>query len=174
MGNNHHMILCRFAHCSWSMSIFGFSGWFATGIGREYLPLLSGTLGALIGAFLAVGLGRLSPKMRIVVVAALIALTIPICEYMSRSFGGSDNPLIIADEIFTFPLATIALPVRHHPALIVVALICNRVFDIFKPPPARAAEQLGGGFGIVLDDVVANSWTLLLGVIGWRLWCNRR
>ena len=46
-----------------------------------------------------------------------------------------------------------------------------RIFDQFKPWPARRAERLGGGAGIVLDDVVAGAWgaavLLLARALGW-------
>jgi phosphatidylglycerophosphatase A len=40
-------------------------------------------------------------------------------------------------------------------AVAVVAFLFFRLFDIVKPPPARQAERIGGGVGIMLDDLFA-------------------
>ena len=54
---------------------------------------------------------------------------------------------------------------------LVAGVIAFRIFDQFKPWPARAAERLGGGAGVMLDDVAAGIWgaaVLLAGrALGW-------
>ena len=56
------------------------------------------------------------------------------------------------------------------PALI-AGVVLFRIFDQFKPWPARAAERLGGGAGVMLDDVAAGAWgaAVILGAraLGW-------
>ena len=55
----------------------------------------------------------------------------------------------------------------------VVGFLLFRVFDIIKPPPARALERLHGGWGIMADDFAAGlyAWVALQGVLwlapGW-------
>ena len=55
-------------------------------------------------------------------------------------------------------LANFAGPAGVAPA--VAAFILFRFFDIIKPYPARRAERLPGGYGVVLDDVVAGLYSL--------------
>jgi phosphatidylglycerophosphatase A len=54
---------------------------------------------------------------------------------------------------------------------LITGVVLFRIFDQWKPWPARAAERLGGGAGVMLDDVVAGVWGAgLLGVaraLGW-------
>jgi len=103
----------------------------------------------------------------------LILVAIPISEHGERFFASKDASVIVADELLTFPLATIGLPVHQHPVMLAGIFMTNRIVDWTKPPPARAAESIPGGVGIVLDDVVASLWTLLIFTIGWR-WYRRQ
>lgn len=147
--------------------------WFATGFGAGALPWAPGTAGALIGVVPAVAMGRLRRRTRLVVAIVLIAAAMPICSAGSAALGGHDSRRIVADELLTFPLVTAMLPIAHRPAPLAAAFVASRLLDVAKPPPALAAEQLPGGIGIVMDDVVACLWTVVLGhavSAGWRRW----
>ncbi|MFP3983649.1 MAG: phosphatidylglycerophosphatase A [Desulfurivibrionaceae bacterium] len=143
-------------------------GWLATGLGLGYVPLIPGTAGAIAGVVPAVVMGRQRWGKRLITTVVLVVLAVPVCEYGSQIYGGDDDPRIVADELLTMPVATVALPVSRHPALLAGVFFTSRVLDNLKPPPARAAQRLHGGIGIVLDDVAANIWTLALGLIWWR------
>ena len=151
----------------------GLAGWLAIGLGLGYVPLIPGTAGALGGVIFSVASSRLLPWAQVLVAAALVAVAVPLCEYGSLNYGGIDDPRIVADELLAFPVATVALPIRHHPVLLACVFTISRMLDAIKPFPADTAELLPGGMGIVLDDVVTNAWTLLFGLIGWR-WYQRR
>ncbi len=160
-------------HPVFGISVDDVVGWLAIGFGLGHLPLLRGTAGAMGGIVLSVAISRFRPRAQVLVVAALVALAIPVCEYGSLTHGGGDDHRIVADELMVFPLATIGLPIRQHPGLLVGVFITSRLLDGIKPPPARSAELLPGGVGIVLDDAVANLWTLLIWSLG-ILWHRRR
>ena len=147
--------------------------WLATGFGLGSVPVIPGTAGAAAGLLLAVGLSRLGWRMRVVVAIALVALAIPICDRGSRTLEGHDDVRIVADEMLTFPVATVALPVRGHPGLLAATFLVSRALDGIKPPPARHAERLPGGLGVVLDDLTANLWAAMLGVAGWRIYLRQ-
>ena len=147
--------------------------WLATGLGLGCTPWLPGTAGALAGAVAARAIGRLRARARLPATLAMVVVALPVCTLGDRALPG-DDPRIVADELLTFPVATLALPVRRHPGLLAAVFVGSRVLDGLKPPPARAAEGLGGGVGIVLDDVVANVWTLVLALAGWHAWKLRR
>jgi len=58
-----------------------------------------------------------------------------------------------------------------------VAFVVNRLMDIVKIPPARQAQFLYGGWGIVLDDVISSLYALALnhvifhfGTLWWGWW----
>lgn len=143
------------------------------GLGLGCVPLIPGTAGALGGILLSLLISRLSITKQVIAVALLIIVAIPISEYGENYFATKDAPSIVADELLTFPLATIGLPVHQHPVMLAGIFMTNRIIDWTKPPPARAAESLPGGVGIVLDDVVASLWTLLVFSIGWQ-WYRRQ
>jgi len=93
---------------------------------------------------------------------ALIALAVgvPAGTVVARESGTEDPQHVVIDEVAGQWIALIACPVDwKHP---LVALALFRLFDIFKPPPARQLEDLPGGWGIMLDDVAAGLYALLV------------
>jgi phosphatidylglycerophosphatase A len=75
--------------------------------------------------------------------------------------GEHDSGRIVVDEIVGFLTATVLLEITL-PRLI-VAFFLFRLFDIFKPPPARYFDrQVPGGVGVVLDDVCAGIYANLI------------
>jgi phosphatidylglycerophosphatase A len=147
-------------------------GMLAISFGLGCVPLIPGTAGALGGIILSLMICRLSIRKQLIAVTLLILVAIPICDYGETYFDGKDASQIVADELFTFPVATIGLPIHQYTVMLAGIFMTNRIIDWTKPPPARAAESLPGGVGVVLDDVVASLWTLLLFSIGWR-WYRR-
>lgn len=141
---------------------------FAAGFGIGYLPYAPGTAGGLLGAVLAVGLHRLRRNMLLPANALLIMASVLVCEYATQNTAVKDPSFIVADEILTFPLATLTLPIRHQPLVLAGVFLTSRIVDTVKPPPIAALEQVPGGFGVVLDDVAANLLTLL----AWFAFCR--
>lgn len=94
--------------------------------------------------------------------AALVALAIgiPAGTIVARESQTEDPQHVVIDEAIGQWIALIACPADWvHPLL---ALALFRLFDIFKPPPARQLEDLPGGWGIMLDDVAAGLYALLV------------
>lgn len=115
----------------------------------------------MVGIPLSLALNRLaadSPVLALLTLAAFTALGIWAADRAEPIFGEKDSPKIVVDEIAGFMIANFAAPERLAP--LVAAFILFRFFDIIKPYPARRAERLPGGFGVVLDDVVAGLYTL--------------
>jgi phosphatidylglycerophosphatase A len=104
-------------------------------------------------------------QIALAVVLALIA--VPICGVAEEYSARKDDGRIVADEYLTFPLCVLGLPWPAHPWLLAVAFVTNRLLDIVKPPPARQAQALHGGLGIVLDDTVSSLYALALNHIIW-------
>jgi phosphatidylglycerophosphatase A len=134
----------------------------ATGVYVGYLPPAPGTLGSLLGLLL---LWPLKPgTVQVLVTLFLIGVGIVVADQAARVIGGQDPPAIVIDEIAGIAVATLLLPPQVQER--VVAFVIFRVFDVIKPFPARQAERLPGGFGIVGDDLIAGLYTNLLV----RLW----
>ena len=47
-------------------------------------------------------------------------------------------------------------------AMIAAAFVLFRIFDVLKPPPANGLQRLGGGLGILVDDLVAGAMALVV------------
>jgi len=88
---------------------------------------------------------------------------------VERRLGIKDPQIVCVDEVAGVLVTWIAAPPTTR--ALVVGFVAFRIFDQFKPWPARAAENLPGGPGIMLDDVAAGLWgagVLLLGrAFGW-------
>jgi phosphatidylglycerophosphatase A len=123
--------------------------WFGCGL-SPVAPGTVGTIGAL-PLWLAVrGGGALG-----IFAAAVIVTLVGVWSagVVARTSGLKDPQLIVIDEVAGVLFALAAAPATTRGT--VAAVIFFRLFDITKPFPARRAEKLPGGWGIVLDDVVA-------------------
>ena len=145
----------------------------ATGFGLGRAPVASGTFGALLGLPLALGFTVLDRHLywQIGLCAALSLLAVPVCDAAERFFGEKDDGRIVADEYLTLPICVIGLPivrmmrggqVMQGLILLGTAFVLSRVCDILKPTPARQLQRVRGGLGIVIDDVFASFYALIL------------
>ena len=146
----------------------------ATGFGLGLSPVASGTVGTLLGVVIVFVLGLLGWSggglvwQAIVVGIVMVAISIPICGIAEEYFGRKDDGRIVADEYLTFSLCVLGIPWIEHLWLLPVAFVINRVMDIIKPAPAKQAQNLHGGIGIVLDDVISSLYALAVNhVICW-------
>jgi phosphatidylglycerophosphatase A len=98
-------------------------------------------------------------------IAALAAtlIGIPAATIVARESGREDLGHVVIDEVAGQLIALIAIPADWRHAA--VSLLLFRIFDILKPPPIRQLERLPGGTGIMLDDVAAGLFALLLAQI---------
>ena len=134
----------------------------ATGFGLGLAPVASGTVGTLLGVVMVVGCPLLPVIVQAVFAFLLIVLCIPICDVAEQHFGGKDDGRIVADEYMTFPLCVVGLPFHEYWWLLAVAFVTHRLLDIIKPFPAYRLQALGGGKGIVVDDVISSLYALIL------------
>ncbi len=90
-----------------------------------------------------------------------------------RRFGRKDPPQVVADETAGQCIALLALPWREsfgwNALLAATAFAAFRTFDVLKPPPIDALQRLGGGWGILLDDVLAGIYALVAAQLAARL-----
>ena len=88
---------------------------------------------------------------------------------VERRLGTKDPQIVCIDEVAGVFVAWLAAPPTAGG--LVAGVVLFRIFDQWKPWPARAAERLGGGAGVMLDDIVAGAWAAGLlaaaRAIGW-------
>jgi phosphatidylglycerophosphatase A len=106
----------------------------------------------------------LRPGMRtpvaIGLAVAVILIGIPAATRVARGSGIKDPQSVVIDEVAGQLVALIAVPLAWKSFL--AAFIFFRAFDILKPPPVRQLEALPEGAGIVLDDVAAGLYALVV------------
>jgi phosphatidylglycerophosphatase A len=134
----------------------------AFGFGAGLIPVAPGTWGTLLAlpVFLLVS-PRLDPLEFLLMLAVLFALGVWACGVTGRAIGAADHGGMVWDETVAFLLVLFFVPATLPWQA--AAFLLFRLFDILKPPPIRYYDQaLKGGFGVMLDDLVAASYTLLV------------
>jgi phosphatidylglycerophosphatase A len=133
--------------------------------GVGYLPLMPGTFGSLVGIGVYLLLGSLVPQ--VIGVLVITWAGIWAASRTERILRLKDPGKVVVDEVAGQMIAL--LPLSFVPGagkpVIIVSFILFRLFDIFKPYPARRFERLHGGLGIMADDLVAGVY----GAIGTAL-----
>ncbi len=158
------------------------TGWawaLATFFGTGFLHPGPGTWGSAAGLllWLTVAYGVHPSPLHLAIgtaVAALIAVLagIPAAGIVAREAGAEDPQFVVLDEVAGQWIALIAATARPWSWLL--AFLLFRVFDILKPSPARQFDRMHSGFGIIMDDVAAGIYALmilwLVGLFssGWR------
>lgn len=136
----------------------------ASVFGAGYAPVASGTVGSFV-TVVAVWLLPLTPLRIAVALVVVILVGIWAGSRVERVLGKKDPGVIVIDEVAGMLLSVILLP-RTLPVLI-TAFLLFRLFDIWKPFPARESQALTGGMGVMVDDLIAGVYALVL-VLGAR------
>jgi phosphatidylglycerophosphatase A len=136
----------------------------ASALGAGYAPVASGTVGSLV-TVVAVWLLPLTSLRIAGALGVVLVIGIWAGSRVERLLGRKDPGVIVIDEVAGMLLSVILLP-RTIPVL-ATAFLLFRLFDIWKPFPARESQALSGGMGVMVDDLVAGLYTLVL-VMGAR------
>jgi len=92
--------------------------------------------------------------------AAVTLIGIPVSTVVARESGVKDPGFVVIDEVAGQLIALIGVPLDWK--YLLAGFILFRSFDIVKPFPLRRIERLPGGTGIMLDDVGAGLYALVL------------
>ena len=138
----------------------------ASGFGLGWFPWAPGTFGSLLGLPLLWWLSERSLINQVQIMVPLLLTAVALCHWSSQQLGGGDPSQIVADEFAVLPIAVLGLSMGRQPGMMAIVFILFRFFDISKPPPISHLEAIGGGLGIVLDDVMAAIYTWLLLALG--------
>jgi len=117
-----------------------------------YLPYAPGTFGTL-AAMLFIWILKPSFLCQFVIVSVTLIIGSITSGIAEKAFGEKDSRHIVIDEFAGYLCSVIFLPLT--PAYMVAAFFLFRFFDILKPPPIRTLERIGGGVGVMCDDVAA-------------------
>jgi len=133
----------------------------ALGFGAGLAPFAPGTMGTLLGWAMAWALAGFSAESVLGLVVILFLIGLWACEVTGRHLGVRDHGSMVWDEVVAFLLLLAIIPAE--PLWQLAAFVLFRCFDILKPPPIRHFERrYGGGFGVMLDDLVAAGYALVV------------
>ncbi len=128
---------------------------FVTALGSGLMRPAPGTWGSLLGLLLwFVLLAPLSPIEQLIVIVVVFSLGVWACNRIEAQLGLHDPGAIVIDEVVGIWITLLGFGQDWLWALLGFALF--RLFDITKPGIVRWADNnVGGGFGVMFDDVLA-------------------
>lgn len=132
--------------------------------GAGYAPIAPGTAGSAV-ALVALWLIPFTPLALLVTLVAVTAVGIWAGARAERIVGEKDPGLVVIDEVAGMFVSVLLVP--RSAAVLIGAFLLFRLFDVWKPFPARHSQHLPGGLGIMADDLIAGLYALVV-VLGAR------
>lgn len=133
----------------------------ALGFGSGLSPKAPGTMGTIAAIPVVILVAMLGQPAFIVLTLIACVLGIYICGYTAKAMGEHDAPAIVWDEIAGYMVAMILVPVTWWTLLL--AFVLFRFFDVLKPWPISWLDKhVSGGFGIMVDDILAGLASLAI------------
>ena len=129
-------------------------------IGR--FPFASGTLGSLVGVVLWYYLISINLVFLILFFILYFIMSFILTNIYLKKSNKDDPSEVICDEIIGQLIPLSIISIADDTYLILIAFISFRIFDIFKFYPANKAEELPGASGVILDDVIAGIYSLII------------
>lgn len=137
----------------------------ATGFGSGYSPAAPGTAGALVAVLIWWGLSVFVPEMPLLCLTVLLILAFTALGIWASNrlipYWGEDPSRVVVDEMVGTWLPLLAAPAGKW-EYAVGAFALFRLLDIFKPLGIRKMEQLPGGIGIMMDDILAGIYSFII------------
>ncbi len=158
-----------------------------TVLGSGFAPIAPGTWGSAVAVAAYVilwaacrGLGAPRPALEVAVALGILVATflgVVWGPWALARFNSNDPRPFVLDEFAGQWVALLLLPASLDTgaiswrlvSILGVQFLLFRLFDIIKPPPARQAERLPAGWGVVFDDLAAGVYANLVGQLIWRL-----
>jgi len=141
----------------------------ATWFGSGLFPVASGTFGTLTAIPLIL-LGSLGTRWSMALLIAITAVALWASHRTQELLGRRDPSEVVIDEAAGFFVTLFLLPLSWPS--IGLGFLLFRFFDVVKPWPIRQVEKLNGGWGIVMDDLIAGVFAHL--VLRGILWLATR
>lgn len=144
--------------------LFYLSDWISSVFRVGYLPLAPGTWGSLFALLVWWFLPPdISNFTYILIILNLFLIGVITSSIISYKVKENDPSKVVIDEWVGMWIALIGVPKIF--GWMVLSFVLFRFFDIIKIFPARRLEKIRGGWGIMLDDVVAGVYTLIILII---------
>ena len=123
------------------------------------LPFAPGSWGSL-GALILWLFLPLTYSLQLIIISLLFIVGVISSKKIAIEMDDHDPSEVVIDEATGMGIALFMVP--HSIAIYALAFILFRIFDIFKPSFIYQIQELPGGWGIMLDDVLAGLFTFAL------------
>lgn len=134
---------------------------FAFGFGSGLSKVAPGTMGTLAAIPIFFLMNALGTPIYFLLLLLALAFGSKICQYGAEYSGVHDHGGIVWDEFCGFWITMLFVPINITTLLL--GFLLFRLFDIVKPWPIRVIDKkVSGGFGIMLDDVIAGVFANIL------------
>ncbi|MGC9067029.1 MAG: phosphatidylglycerophosphatase A family protein [Minisyncoccia bacterium] len=143
---------------------------FSTGFFISFLvPFIPGVYGVILGIGFALLINSFPIILKIIISLVLTVVSIPLCTRAEKIFNqGKDPQNIVIDEVVGVQFASIWFNLfqklfifSFNVPLWLLLLLIYGFFDALEPFPIKRIEKLVGGWGIVLDDLMAGVYTII-------------
>lgn len=131
----------------------------ATCFGLGYSPIAPGTTGSILAVLVAFFLFEKSTFFLIVSIIVIFIIGTIAASFVEKDKKLKDPSLVVIDEVAGMWISLLFIPHLWWSFLVAFGLF--RLFDVIKPFPANKIQNLEGGLGIMLDDVVAGIYALI-------------
>ena len=128
---------------------------FATGFGIGYAPYIPGTIGSLVALLLFIFI-PFQDYIWLAIIIIMFFIGIWVSGTVEKD-KGKDPGIVVIDEFVGQWIALLFLP--RILWIFIAGFFVFRILDIIKPFPAADLEELDGGIGIMLDDIIVAIYT---------------
>jgi len=129
-----------------------------SGFYAGYLPKAPGTWGSFFALIIYFIPGFENPSLMIFMISLFILIGVPIADKFEAVYGKDPKECTI-DEVVGMWITLLFLPKKIW--WIILAFLIWRVMDIIKPFPVRNLEKIKGGWGVILDDILAGIYSFI-------------
>lgn len=133
----------------------------AVGLGSGLSPKAPGTCGSFLAMFFCMALLMCPWYVTPIVTVITFFLGLKACNEAEKALGMHDHGGIVIDEFVGMFITILFMP-QGQWQLAILAFVLFRIFDISKPFPVSYADRnIGGGLGVMVDDVLAGVYSLI-------------
>lgn len=136
-----------------------------TGFGSGFSPFAPGTAGALLATLVWLGLSCLVSSVILLWLTVAMILVFTVAGIWAsdclEAFWGEDPSRVVVDEMVGVWIVLLAVPAGHI-WYASGAFVLFRLFDIFKPLGIRKMENLPGGVGVMMDDILSGVYGFIV------------
>ena len=137
-----------------------------TGFGSGFCPMAPGTAGALLATIIWAALVGLFPYIWVVHITFALVIIFTILGIWAanrlETCWGEDPSRVVVDEMVGVWIPLLVVPADNLWYYGIAAFVLFRLFDIFKPLGIRKMEDLPGGIGVMMDDILSGIYALLI------------